>query len=277
MTAPIPVSGFCPIHVENFLALMDNFPPFLRASAAFFWTIALMRCRRFSTENGLQRGQFYYGRDALARQLGVSPKTILTLEKRFQNGGEIVRESTNERTTLTLLKFDSYVIDENINGKRLANERQTVGNKPKEKVKEKETTTLVASHDAIRCLKAWEQYRPIIEKHRETYLQVFDDLHRLDKIPWEGEDGIFAICALAVKEWTAGMIQAPSKLRKPSQKYPELKTCEVIRGQIGDHMKEHGAKGNGVATIETLDQILADRQERLKAQDESMRGRGWKI
>lgn len=96
----------------------------------------------------------------------------------------------------------------------------------------KKENTFVASHESTRCLKAWEQYRPIIEKHRETYLRVFDELHRLDKLPWEGEEGIFAICAFAVKEWTAGMIQAPSKLRKPSKQYPELKTWEVIQGQI---------------------------------------------
>ena len=31
----------------------------------------------------------------------------------------------------------------------------------------------------------------------------------------------------------AGFIQTPTKLRKPSKSYPELKTWQVIEGQIG--------------------------------------------
>ncbi len=124
-----------------------------------------------------------------------------------------------------------------------------------------DTSTFVASHDAIRCLKAWEQYRPIIEKHRDTYLQVFDELHRIDKLPWEGEDGIFAICAFAVKEWTAKMIQAPSKLRKASQKYPELKTWQVIQGQLTDRHAPNKSERNG--STELTDDLKAAIAKRM--------------
>lgn len=161
-------------------------------------------------------------------------KTLSRILEWLEIEGMIVIETCPKRfTKISICNWLTYQSpDDELVPSERTSERTTEGTPSKNVKHEKKKEPFVASHDAIRCLKAWEQYRPIIEKHRDTYLQVFDDLHRLDKLPWEGEGGIFAICAFAVKEWEAKHIQAPSKLRKPSKQYPELKTWQVIQGQI---------------------------------------------
>ena len=100
----------------------------------------------------------------------------------------------------------------------------------------------VASPQAVRCLRAWEKHRPLPTKPggellcpRDIYHRVFDRMHTLDKVPWDdlqGVPGIFSRCAWAVKSWTEGMIQSPSKMRTKSDKYPEKMEHEVMATQI---------------------------------------------
>jgi hypothetical protein len=70
-----------------------------------------------------------------------------------------------------------------------------------------------------------------------TYEKVFDDLHRLDGLPWQT---IGRIVQHACEEWTSGMILSPSKLRVKGavKAYPELPCWQVIEQQMsGEHRK----------------------------------------
>lgn len=233
---------FTPKNPSAFQELMLHFPPFLRASAWTFWDLALMRCTRESKDGGLQRGQFYYGRDEVERITGVSTKTLRTLESRLEKMGEFSRKSANKGTIGTIVNFDTYVIDGKGIGKPTANQRQTNGNYPKEKEKENTTTPskkrrecikYVASEEATRGVSAWARYRPLPEGvDLDTYHKTLDDMHRLDGVPWDGDTGIYAICRHAVTEWKTKHIQSPSKLRLKSTAYPELKTFQVIQNQL---------------------------------------------
>lgn len=182
-------------------------------------------------------------------------KTLSRILEWMETESMIVIETCPKR--FTKISICNWLTYQSTDDELVPSERTTEGTLSKNVKHVKKENTFVASHEAERCLKAWEQYRPIIEKHRTTYLQVFDELHRLDKIPWEGPEGIFAICAFAVKEWTAGMIQAPSKLRKPSKQYPEMKTWQVILGQLKDRQE------NGHPSAELTDDLKAAIAKRM--------------
>jgi len=87
-----------------------------------------------------------------------------------------------------------------------------------------------ASDQAHQCLNEWARRRPLpLGAAREIYLKTFDDMVRLDGLPWAD---VGQIVLHAVTEWEPGWIIAPSKLRKPSTAYPELKTWQVIQSQL---------------------------------------------
>lgn len=100
------------------------------------------------------------------------------------------------------------------------------------------------SSESQKCLQSWERHRRLPNGiDRDIYHKAFDDLHRLNGVPWDGRTGIYAICKWAVAQWEAVHIQAPSKLRKPSKAYPELKTYQIIQGQIDSSSSEASALG----------------------------------
>ena len=117
----------------------------------------------------------------------------------------------------------------------------------------KETTVktpYIPSPQAVKCLEAWEKKRELPTKpngdlmaKREVYQKVFDDMHKLEKVPWEDENatpGIYSRCKWAVTEWTEGMIQSPSKMRRRSKQYPEMHQHDVMANQIASNKQRPG-------------------------------------
>jgi DNA (cytosine-5)-methyltransferase 1 len=77
----------------------------------------------------------------------------------------------------------------------------------------------------------WRKHPEIDYKSRykDHWCKVFDDLHRIDRVPW---DEIRAISEFASKNWVPRFMQSPTKLRQPSKAYPEKKCWEIIQSQM---------------------------------------------
>ena len=94
-------------------------------------------------------------------------------------------------------------------------------------------TPYQASAEAQKALQSWAKHRPLPDGiDPDEYHKILDDMHRIDKVSWNSATGIYAICRWAVTEWQQAYIQSPGKLRERSKGYPEMKTWQVIQGQV---------------------------------------------
>ena len=76
----------------------------------------------------IKRGQLITGLDVLKQQTGISTQSLRTCLERLKSTGEITNKSTNKYRVITILKYDSYQINENTNNqnnKQLTNKQQT--------------------------------------------------------------------------------------------------------------------------------------------------------
>ena len=149
-----------------------------------------------------------------------------------------VRESGNLTTGNPVISFN--IIEQT--KEHTSSESKNEGEKTVPK-KAPKKPTYTPSLQAQKCLAVWVSHRalPTGIKH-DTYHKIFDDLHRLDKVDWDGETGIYAIAKWAVTQWEPCHIQSPSKLRQPSKAYPELKTYQLIQGQINTQTEKTAQK-----------------------------------
>lgn len=228
---PIPTNGFTPIHKENTLSLFEKINPRLRPAARIYWFHALLHCRRYDEDNGLKRGQFYYGRRALSIELGIPEQTIRSLEKTLYELTEILASTNNHGTLVTILKYDCYVIDGIRSNNPVTIHQQSSNNKPKEKGerRNKEKATAYPA-EARGALEIWTAIAPLPETASEdAALKTLIELNRIDGLSW---DRINRICTHAAKFWVPGrFIASPAKLRKPT-KSGEMKTWEAIERQL---------------------------------------------
>lgn len=56
----------------------------------------------------IKRGQLVTGIKSLSKQLGISERSIRTRLDRFNQSGEIVSETTNKFTVVTIVKYEFY-------------------------------------------------------------------------------------------------------------------------------------------------------------------------
>ena len=88
------------------------------------------------------------------------------------------------------------------------------------------------SEEAKKAAATWDEKRMLPKSDWTDYWKIFDEMHRIDKLQWNGPSGIWAIVEHATTVWETTHIQSPTKLRQKSRPYPELYTWEVIRNQI---------------------------------------------
>ena len=82
----------------------------------------------------IQRGQVVTSHARLASELGMSLQNIRTALNNLQRSGEIVKNSTNKYTIITICKWDAYQCptneDQQTNNKPITNQQQTNNNQP---------------------------------------------------------------------------------------------------------------------------------------------------
>ena len=226
------------ISVDRDAALM---PKRLQGFAHHFLLEGILRsnwesgwCAGHDTPLQLERGQFVMGLSEMAARLNCGVQTVRSILKKLTTPFGLIRQNpTNRGTVITLLRFDSYTNTDSSSNKQPTICQQPVNNSEEDKKnKKKSTDSYEASDDAKKAVALWHEHRPLNENHWPTYWKVLDDLHRLDKVPWNSSSGIIAIITHAVTVWGQQHIQSPSKLRLRSRSYPEKKTWEVIQGQL---------------------------------------------
>lgn len=176
---------------------------------------------------------------------------LMWLESQGMIKRTVVGKGSRKYTRLVIVNWDTYQ-SRNAGPESVMNQNRTRNGPPSQEgtrsTKKTKSTTYVASDLATRALTFWEEHRSLPARgKREDYLKIFDDMHRLDKIPWNGETGIGAIINHALAVWTRGMIQSPAKLRRRSATNPDMTTWEIIQGQIeGQQEQRDPILGDGI-------------------------------
>jgi len=235
------MSGFAPICERAFRALIARLPRNLRGNGRAVLIEILFRARR-NTEwyEGvhLERGQFVFGFEALGGACDLSFQETRTIISWFKKVEFLTTKSTNAGSIGTIKEIDVYIKDKNQTNKQsikqLTNSQQTANNIPKDKgIKDKNIYVSKHPTEAAKALRLWEKHAPLpTSANPDHCLAVLDDLHRIDKIPWEGDTGIYAICIFAAQHWVPnGYIGSPTALRKWTQA-GDMKKYESIQQQI---------------------------------------------
>lgn len=76
----------------------------------------------------IKRGSFITSYGNMANDTGLTVKKVRTALKNLEKTGEIIRESGNQNTLVTICKYDTYQSFNDEEGKRRANEGQSKGN-----------------------------------------------------------------------------------------------------------------------------------------------------
>lgn len=243
---------FTPINFDAVHETVNQLPRRVQATCYIVLTHLLSQARRIP---GIHQGLMLYRGDVstirrdIPEKIPVSEQEFRTTLSHLEKVGFLTQKLTRPNLVLSICDFDTYVNDNkksNPESNPEVTQDQPRSNPPiLEKVvndKRKKKEPYVSNPESEAALAIWEEGRPLPNGiDRTTYLKVLDDLHRIDKVPWDSVDGIYEICRWAVTVWESKHIQSPSKLRKPSRTYPELKQWQVIQGQIRDK----GASSNG--------------------------------
>lgn len=82
----------------------------------------------------IQRGQVVTSHARLVSELGMSLQNIRTALNNLQRSGEIIKNSTNKYTIITICKWDDYQCptneDQQTNNNQITNQQQTNNNRP---------------------------------------------------------------------------------------------------------------------------------------------------
>ena len=236
--------GFVQINRIAVAEIVQTVPRLFKTLAHHFLFEAIMRANwsagwatNAATPTMLERGQFIMGIQELAEALGSTPRSIRSLLGHLTTLEAISLKTTNKGSIVTICNFDALCpcvveIDKQPTSNRQATDNSKEVKEVQEHKKRRSTDSYEPSEDARKAVAMWHENRPLDEKHWPTYWKILDDLHRLDKVPWNSDAGIHAIVRHAVTVWGQQHIQSPSKLRLRSRTYPEKKTWEVIQGQL---------------------------------------------
>lgn len=134
--------SFIQLRRSAYRNLMQQFPHRLRAGAAAYWIEVLLRANyEPGHANGqlLQRGQFLFGRDELAKTVGLSPRNVRTLTDHFEKHAELTINATSHGSIGTIVNYNAYVgtafatdppNDQQMTSKRPASDHSEETNKP---------------------------------------------------------------------------------------------------------------------------------------------------
>ena len=111
----------------------------------------------------IKAGQLLTGREALARDSGLTPSTVERILKYLENEQQIEQQKTTKYRVITILNWDTYQkVDSKADNKRTADGQQTDTNKNVKKIKneKKDPTAQGAGVLVSELIKAFEGVDP---------------------------------------------------------------------------------------------------------------------
>ena len=106
---------FTPINEKAFYEVIQRLPTKLRLNGRSLLLEILFRARRRTGWfNGieLQRGQFAYGQERLAKRCELTRQEVRTLMDKFKKVDFLTIETTKAGSIGTIIEFDTYIIDQ---------------------------------------------------------------------------------------------------------------------------------------------------------------------
>jgi len=202
----------------------------------------------------IEKGEFVTSLNSLKKELGLSTQQIRTSLKKLELGQEICKKSTNEYTTIIVLKWEDYQGQDDDSNKRVTNEQQTSNkrvtttkNDKKEKNdKNKEKPYVVFDNTTIEFELSNLLYESIIKNNRkmkkpnmEVWSKQIDLMIRVDKytpqeikdvIEFASNDSFWWSNILSTKKLREKFITLSAKMKggnyndKPKQDVPDYMT-----------------------------------------------------
>ena len=218
------------------MELIEKLPKRHRLATRSICLDLLFHARRHTgTEGGvsLKRGQVLYSERSVAQRCYVTYQTTRTVISWLKKVHFLTHDLTHLSSVASIVHFDRYINDgkqtnAETNEQLTHNQRST-----KVKGKKKHIYTPKNSEEADHALLIWENHAALpTSANRGRCLEVLDELHRIDKVRWEGADGIYAICSFAAQHWVPnGYIGSPVSLRQ-STRAKDMRKYESIQRQI---------------------------------------------
>jgi len=116
--------------------------------------------------NTISRGEMITSYSNLAKETGLSVRSVRTCLSRLEKSGEITVKTTNKNTSVTVVKYDLYQSsDSETTIKRQSNDNQTTTTKEIKNKKNNSKVVLDGVDDSKRhILESWIDYRKEIRK-----------------------------------------------------------------------------------------------------------------
>jgi hypothetical protein len=144
----------------------------------------------------INRGQFITSGESLIKETGLSMQKVRTSLKRLKKTGEILTESTNENTLITVVKYEVYQQNDKEPNKQTTNKQQSnnkrvTTTKETKETKEKRDSTL--AYDFLKefysfRLLQWEGKYKHQLKDFDKFIDDFNDEVEIDEMDKEPDE-----------------------------------------------------------------------------------------
>ena len=179
----------------------------------------------------LNRGQLLFGRFRAEDELGIDGSLIYRVIKKFEELEQIIIESNNQYSIITICKYDDYQGDDNINeqqtnSKRTANGQQT---NSKRTTNEQQTNTYKEELEE-------KEYKEEIRNNSEDFISngTWEDEKKYFLSDEQYQIGICTTCKLK-KEETDSYIKEFLDMLELNQDY---KSCKELRRHFTNWVKK---------------------------------------
>lgn len=148
----------------------------------------------------INRGQFIFGLDSLAKKVGISPQQLRTCLTRLKSTNEITIKSTNKFSILTIVKYSDYQSEgfqstdkstDTLTYEQQTNNKQITTTKEYKNIRKKEYKE-IAILDLPNFIdeKLWKEFLLMRDKKKKPTTQYAQDLllKKLSKFHQQGEN-----------------------------------------------------------------------------------------
>jgi len=144
----------------------------------------------------INRGQFITSGESLIKETGLSIQKVRTSLKRLKKTGEILTESTNENTLITVVKYEVYQQNDKEPNKQITNKQQSNNKRvttTKETKETKEKRDSMLAYDFLKefysfRLLQWEGKYKHQLKDFDKFIDDFNDEVEIDEMDKEPDE-----------------------------------------------------------------------------------------